>query len=38
MSYCIKLAGKMQLFDSPENVTDLIKHMYVVDQLDKDRI
>jgi hypothetical protein len=38
VSYCIRMASKMQQFDNPENQADLIRHMYVVDQLDKPRV
>jgi insulysin len=38
VNYCVRLASKMQIFSEPENVADLIRHMYVVDQLDKERI
>jgi hypothetical protein len=37
VGYTIKLAGKMQDFDTPEKIQDIIKHMYVVETLDKDR-
>ena len=37
VGYTIKLAGKMQDFDTPEKIQDIIKHIYVVETLDKDR-
>jgi secreted Zn-dependent insulinase-like peptidase len=37
VGYTIKLAGKMQDFDTPEKIQDIIKHMYVVETLDKER-
>lgn len=35
MNYCVKLAGKLQEFGEGK-VQDIIKHMYIVDQLDKE--
>jgi len=34
----IRLATKMQKFDNPEIIPDIIKHMYVVENFDKERI
>ena len=38
LNYTIRMASKLQQFGEPDLLPDLIRHMYVVDQLDKERI
>ena len=32
LNYTIRMASKMQLFSEPENLADIIRHMYIVDE------
>lgn len=38
LNYCIRLASKMQKFDTNETLAELIRHSYVVESLDKPRV
>ena len=38
MSYTLKLANKLQHFKADETIPDILKHMYVVEELDRSRI
>ena len=38
IEYVVKLASKMQLFESDEKAKDLLKHMHVVEELDKELV
>jgi len=36
--YVVRLTEKMQQFDTPEKLKDILKHQYVVEDLDAERI
>ena len=38
MATCIKLASKLQLFEDPEHLPNILKHQYIVESLDKEKI
>ena len=38
LDYTVKLAGKMQLFETEEKLRDILKHEYVIEELDRERI
>ena len=38
LDYVTTQSNKMQLFDTPEKVKDILRHQWVVEELDKERI
>ena len=38
MDYAVEMTKQMQLFTTPEEVREILKHQYVVEKLDKERV
>ena len=38
MSYCVKLAGKMHLFETPDEMQHIIRHAYTALTFDAERV